>query len=78
MKIYDEKVLVKITRAGVAMEVPFCELRDGDVTIDGKYPLITCDGDAHLSGDSDYNGYIVFGMNCSGYFPEDFGARLKR
>lgn len=77
MKVYDETVPVKIERAGKTMVVPFSELQDGDKTIDPKYPQITCDGDAHRSGDADYDGFIVYGMNCSGYFPEDFGAKEK-
>ena len=77
MKVYDEQVAVSIIRNGTSMTVPFCELRTGDQVqrFANIWPF-TVTGDAHISGDADYEGWIVDGEDES-YFPEDFGAKLK-
>lgn len=77
MKIYDEKSLVNIVRQGEPMSIPFCELKAGDhlQTVNGT--ALVCGTDAHVSGDADYEGWIVFDEYGEGYFPEDFGAPLR-
>lgn len=74
-KVYDETHPVQVVKDGVTVQVPFCELKEGDQVAD-CYTFV-CGSDAHLSGDSDYDGYLVFSTTGTGYFPEDFGAKIK-
>lgn len=65
------KYIVKQTQDSKTFErVPFSELKQGDVFFHRGEP-VTCAEDAHLCGDSDYDGYIVFGPDEKGYFEED-------
>lgn len=63
---------IRIVRDKLEMTVTFPELKDGDEIISPNVPHITCSGDAHISGDASYDGYVVYGTNGEGYFPEDF------
>lgn len=74
--IYDENVLVTVLRDQTPYVVPFCEIKDSDVVCDQNgNPMFTAEGDAHFSGDADYEGWLV-GDDSENYFPEDFGAEL--
>ena len=76
--IYDEGVICIVLRDQTPYAVPFCEIKSGDVVCDQDgNPWFTADGDAHISGDCDYEGWVV-NDHSQGYFPEDFGAELIR
>lgn len=77
--VYDENVMLRIRRKGVVRNVPFYKLRDGDIVLgeDGEIDF-TCEGDAHMSSDTTYEGWLVYSREAQeSFFPEDFGAKLK-
>lgn len=63
---------IRILRNGIEMSVTFPELMTGDKIISANMPHITCSGEAHISGDASYYGYVVYDEAGNGYFPEDF------
>lgn len=79
MKVYDENVEVSVIRNGKQMEVPFYDIKEGDHVYNGDTFCFIAGEDAHFSGDSSYEGYLVHDNSPNGgegYFPEDFGAEL--
>lgn len=75
--VYDATVKLRVRRGGEEKTVPFNELKDGDIVLnaDGNASF-TCDGDAHMSGDSTYGGWLVYSRGSQNtFFPEDFGAK---
>ena len=62
----NETIGVEIVRDGVRQSVMFCDVRDGDKIVDN--PGVTVCGDAHYSGDAEYDGWLFMtrtGTNTS-------------
>lgn len=76
LKVFDERVMLEILRGGKEMRVMFCDVQDGDILPQCGNAVV--DGDAHLSGDKSYDGWLFFDTNGNDYFPEDFGAELRK
>lgn len=77
MNVYDENIRIAIEREKESITVPFFDLKAGDHAQTSAGLMIVCGSDAHVSGDADYDGWIVYDESGDGYFPEDFGAPLK-
>lgn len=73
--VYDETVPVKIIRCGTEMEVEFCALKANDIVCLPNGHEFCVGDDAHISGDSTYEGWVVYDMSGNSYFPEDFETR---
>lgn len=73
--VYDDSVLIHITRHGVPCLVRFSDLREGDVVSD-KGNDFTVGSDAHFCGDASYAGWLVYDQDGNDHYPEDFGAEL--
>lgn len=76
MKVFDERVKVEVLRGQDEMLVAFCDVQDGDRL--RQYGDAVVDGDAHFSGDESYDGWLFFDTDGNDYFPEDFGAELRK
>lgn len=75
MSVYDECVGVDVWRHGATRQtVRFCDVEKWDELADIPGTIVACD--AHLSGDTTYDGWLFYDMNGNAYFPEDFGAEL--
>lgn len=69
---YDETIPVSIIRCGMEMEVGFCELKTNDIACLPNGDKFRVGDDAHVSGDSTYEGWVVYDEFGNSYFPEDF------
>ena len=69
-KAYDENVLVSVFR-NEKHQIPFYQLRKGDIVLTNAEQLFVCAEDAHHSGDASYDGWIVHDKHGNGLFPED-------
>ena len=78
MKVFDNHVLVTVTRKGTEQTVPFYQLRAGDRVIDQEGQEVVIKSNAKLSNSPDYEGWFVYGTNKVCYYPKDFGAEAVR
>lgn len=76
--IFDERIPVNIIRDGKEMEVSFCELKAKDLALLPTGIKLCIGSDAHISGDSTYEGWLVYDDQGNGYFPEDFKSEVQK
>lgn len=77
LNVYDESVLVSIHRNGQPLKIAFSKLLPGDLVVDIHTPnfiILSCG----ISADPDYKGWICYADNGESYFPEDFGAPIRK
>lgn len=60
MKVYDENVKVEVIRKDHHHLIPFSEIKKGDEVVKAPRDHFIAGNDAHLSGDSDYDGWLVY------------------
>ena len=75
--LFDERIPVNIIRDGKEMEVSFCELKANDIALLPSGSKLCIGGDAHISGDSTYEGWLVYDEQGNSYFPEDLNAKSR-
>ena len=75
--LFDERIPVNIIRDGKEMEVSFCELKANDIALLPSGSKLCIGGDAHISGDSTYEGWLVYDEQGNSYFPEDFEREIQ-
>ena len=66
--------MILIERENELIEVPFENIQQGDkVFLDGVpcWNSVICNVGAHRSGDADYEGWLFYDNNKTGFFPED-------
>lgn len=71
----NKQQLVNIVRNGMDMGVAFRDLKAGDIACLPSGEKVYIGEDAHICGDSDYEGWVVYDEQSNGYFPEDFEPR---
>ena len=77
--VYDENVYVEIMRNTYSMTVHVWELQKGDMITVGDHKGVVVGEDAHKeSSDACYEGWWFLGTDGDAYYPEDFGADVKR
>ncbi len=76
MKHLLERIPVSIIRCGMEMEVGFCELKANDIACLPCGDKFRVGEDAHVSGDSTYEGWVVYDEFGNSYFPEDFDGEI--
>ena len=77
MRVYDENICIVVIRDGSRKTVKFRDIKDGDIVCLQNHQTAVAKGDAHMSEDASYDGYLFYDQEGESYFPEDFGAEVK-